>query len=267
VYLISFLDCPHLTRLCVNENRHKVGKRISADAARYSVRASRSLVPQAVMSESVQPQQHSHEGSRADYITSLALARSHAESHGHPFLSHSHPFRHHDRDNTTPPSRHMPKRLQPSAIPDLRFEPTYLTKLGVTDSGWQSIVWITIRDHAISPLLQGVIWCVALKALTVLFIQLTCQPVQGYRVRFITTITTIIAVPYVVAKSVRRFAASERRQRRRLAPPMGPLNIFTREVGGLVRDTMMEVKLRAKSSKVDYIWTTSVYSCAAERRW
>ncbi|KAF8498228.1 hypothetical protein F5888DRAFT_1612900 [Russula emetica] len=51
----------------------------------------------------------------------------------------------------------MPKRLQP-AIPDLRFEPTYLAKLEVADPGWQSILWITIRDHAISPLLQGALW-------------------------------------------------------------------------------------------------------------
>jgi hypothetical protein len=111
-------------------------------------------------------QQNRHEGSRADYITSLALARSHVEGHGRLFPSHSHPFHHRD---ITHPSEHMPKRLQPSAIPDLRFEPTYLAKLQASDPGWQSIVWITIRDHAISPLLQGALWCVALKALTVLF--------------------------------------------------------------------------------------------------
>ena len=107
--------------------------------------------------------QHQHEGSRAEYITSLALARSNAESHGRLFPSHPHHW-----DNTHS-SKHMPKRLQPSAIPDLRFEPTYLAKLDVADSGWQSIVWITIRDHAMSPLLQGVLWCVALEVLTVLF--------------------------------------------------------------------------------------------------
>ncbi|KAI0274145.1 hypothetical protein BGY98DRAFT_1099182 [Russula aff. rugulosa BPL654] len=77
-------------------------------------------------------QQHWHEGSRADYITSLALARS--------------------------TQRHTPKHLQPSAIPDLRFEPTYLAKLEAADPGWRSVVWITIRDHAISPLLQGALW-------------------------------------------------------------------------------------------------------------
>jgi autophagy-related ATG43-like protein len=105
--------------------------------------------------------QHWHEGSRADYITSLALARSNAESHGRLFTSHSHPFHRHDNTRT---STHVPKRLQPSAIPDLRFEPTYLAKLEVADPGWKSVAWITIRENAISPLLQGVIWCVAFKA-------------------------------------------------------------------------------------------------------
>jgi hypothetical protein len=109
-------------------------------------------------------QQHWHEGSRADYITSLALARSHAEGHSRLFPSHSHPSHH---PNNTHPSKHTPKHLQPSAIPDLRFEPTYLAKLEAADPGWRSVVWITIRDHAISPLLQGALWCVALKVLTV----------------------------------------------------------------------------------------------------
>lgn len=186
-------------------------------------------------------QQHLHEGSRADYITSLALSRSLAEGHGRLFPSHSHPF-HHDHSH---PSKHIPKRLQPSAIPDLRFEPTYLAKLEAADPGWQSVVWITIRDHAISPLLQGALWCVASKA-PYCFVSLTCQPVQGYRIHFCSATT---AVPYVVAISTRQFAASERRQHRRLAPPMGPLNIFTREVGELVRNTMMDVKLRDGSSR------------------
>lgn len=103
-----------------------------------------------------------HEGSRAEYITSLALARSHAESHGRTFPFHSHPTRnHHDNAHA---SNHMPKRLQPSAIPDLRFEPTYLAKLSTAGSDWQSVAWITVRDHAISPLIQGVLWCVAFES-------------------------------------------------------------------------------------------------------
>jgi hypothetical protein len=136
----------------------------------HTVRASRSLVLhrrglsqlQVVMSM----QQHWHEGSRADYISSLALACIQPDGHGRLFPSHSHPSHH--RDNAHP-SKHMPKRLQPSAITDLRFEPTYLAKLEAADPGWRSVVWITIRDHAISPLIQGALWCVALKALTILF--------------------------------------------------------------------------------------------------
>ena len=106
-----------------------------------------------------------HEGSRADYITSLALARSHAEIHGRPFSFHSHPTWNHRHDNTRA-SKDMPKHLQSSAIPDLRFEPTYLAKLSTAGSDWQSVAWITVRDHAISPLLQGVLWCVAFKSYT-----------------------------------------------------------------------------------------------------
>ena len=122
-------------------------------------------------------QQHGLEGSRADYIASLALARSHAETHGRFFTHHSLPKIHHDDTHT---SRPLPKRLQPSAIPDLRFEPTYLAKLTSTGSDWPSVAWITIRDHAISPLLQGLLWLVAFKVATLL-----CSPdfplTQGYR--------------------------------------------------------------------------------------
>ena len=146
----------------------------------HAVRASRSLIqpaclpnPQVVMST----QQNWHEGSRADYITSLALARSHAEGHGRPLPSHSHLFHHRDAFKVHPP-KHMPNRLQPSTIPDLRFEPTYLAKLEAAESGWKSIVWITIREHAISPLLQGVLWCVAFEG-PYCFVQLTCQTCTG----------------------------------------------------------------------------------------
>ena len=56
-----------------------------------------------------------------------ALSRSQAENQ-----AHFHP---------------RPKRsLNPSLIPDLRFEQTYLTKLEVAGPGMQSVVWITIRD-------------------------------------------------------------------------------------------------------------------------
>ncbi|KAH9967805.1 hypothetical protein BJV74DRAFT_277221 [Russula compacta] len=90
--------------------------------------------------------EHWHTGSRSDYIASLALSRSHAENQGR-FYSHP-----------KYDARNMPKRLRPPAIPDLRFEPTYLAKLAAASPGWQSVVWITVRDQVISPLLQGAIW-------------------------------------------------------------------------------------------------------------
>lgn len=92
--------------------------------------------------------EHWHLGSRSDYIASLALARTHADNQSR---FNSHPK--HDTHN-------MPERLHPSAIPDLRFEPTYLAKLAAAGPGWQSVVWITVRDQVISPLFQGAVWCV-----------------------------------------------------------------------------------------------------------
>jgi len=84
-------------------------------------------------------------GSRPDYITALALSRSHAE-----IQARLHPH----------PKCDSPKRLQPSLIPDLRFEPTYLARLEVAGPGWQSVVWVTVRDQVLSPLIQGALWCV-----------------------------------------------------------------------------------------------------------
>jgi Autophagy receptor ATG43 len=99
----------------------------------------------------IMSREHWHLGSRSDYITSLALSHSHAEHLGRV---HSHSRLPHDTRT------HMPKRLQPSAIPDLRFEPTYLAKLSTAGPGWKSVVWVTMRDQVISPLIQGVLWCV-----------------------------------------------------------------------------------------------------------
>jgi hypothetical protein len=95
--------------------------------------------------------EHWHLGSRSDYITALALSRSQVENHGHVY-SHSHPL----RDG----HGHMPKRLQPSVIPDLRFEPTYLAKVAGAGPGWKSVLLVTVRDQVISPLVQGALWCV-----------------------------------------------------------------------------------------------------------
>jgi hypothetical protein len=89
-----------------------------------------------------------HIGSRSDYITALALSRSKAENHG--------------RFNPLPnQDSERPNRLQPSLVPDLRFEPTYLARLAVAGTGFQTVVWVTFRDQVISPLIQGVLWCVA----------------------------------------------------------------------------------------------------------
>jgi hypothetical protein len=88
--------------------------------------------------------------SRSDYITALALSRIKAEN-----LIRLYPH----------PKPDRPKRLQPSLIPDLRFEPIYLSRLAVAGHDWQSVVWTTLRDQVISPLIQGALWCVAHHAL------------------------------------------------------------------------------------------------------
>lgn len=62
-------------------------------------------------------------------------------------------------------------------IPDLRFEQSYLKSIApylrtrtITDSGsehetveivsvqWRKVLWITLRDQIISPLVQGTVW-------------------------------------------------------------------------------------------------------------
>lgn len=100
---------------------------------------------------------------RSDYITALALARTHAENQ-----SGSRPH----------PKPDVPTHLRkPSMIiPDLRFEPTYLAKLAAADPGWQSVIWVTIRDQVISPLLQGALWGTA-----TVFIQPLIRSVFGLR--------------------------------------------------------------------------------------
>ena len=110
-----------------------------------------------------------HTRPRSDYITAFALARSHAE---------------HQSDSHPRPKHDVPKHLKPSMIiPDLRFEPTYLAKLAAAGPGWQSVVWVTIRDQVISPLLQGALWYVRRLQLTIIpratFV--TGPAMQGHR--------------------------------------------------------------------------------------
>jgi hypothetical protein len=112
---------------------------------------------------------------RSDYITALALARTHAENQ-----SGSRPH----------PKPDVPTHLRkPSMIiPDLRFEPTYLAKLAAADPGWQSVIWVTIRDQVISPLLQGALWYVRLLLNLGTFV--TGHVVQGHRDRVHTAFDT-----------------------------------------------------------------------------
>ena len=109
-----------------------------------------------------------HIRQRSDYITALALAHTHAE---------------HQSGSRLHPKHGVPTHLKkPSMIiPDLRFEPTYLAKLATADPGWKSVVWVTIRDQVISPLLQGILWYVRLLLHPMTYV--TGNVVQGNRNR------------------------------------------------------------------------------------
>jgi hypothetical protein len=168
--------------------------------------------------------EHWHAGSRSDYITSLALSRSQAENNSH---IHFHP----KHDLHAP--KHVP--VQRSVIPDLRFEPTYMAKLASADPGWQSVLWITVRDQVISPLLQGMLWCVCVPPVSAPLPYLTWSA-QGHRVCLDTAFGT---VPYRVAVSITRQKAPKGRQRCGLAPPVGPLTFSRCQVGECVGSSMM----------------------------
>src|SRR5712672_1445314 len=166
-------------------------------------------------------QEYWHAGSRSSYLTALAFVRSHAEHHGR---FPSHPM--HDA--------RTPMRLPPSAIPDLRFEPTYLAKLATAGPGWQSVLWVTVRDQVISPLIQGALWCVvcvplARRDLTTIF------HLQGCRIRVHTTLGTI---SFWMAVFASRPAASEGRQCCSLAAPVGPFALSRFKVGKLGKNSM-----------------------------
>lgn len=114
-----------------------------------------------------------HTRPRSDYITALALARTHTENQSGSRLH---------------PKHDVPTHLKPSMIiPDLRFEPTYLAKLAAADPGWQSVVWVTIRDQVISPLLQGALWHVRLLPYPMTYVT---RHVQGHRDRVHTAFDT-----------------------------------------------------------------------------
>ena len=85
--------------------------------------------------------------------------------------------------------------------------------------------------------------CTLVRRITpVLLTTALCSPdyprTQGCCVHLCTAINTI---PFLVAASARHLTSSERRQRRRLAPPVGPLALSAHEVGGLVGSSMIDV--------------------------
>lgn len=57
-----------------------------------------------------------------------------------------------------PTRRHRPN-LPP--LPDLRFEQSYLASIQHAES-WQRVLWITVRDQVLLPLVQGTLWTLAL---------------------------------------------------------------------------------------------------------
>ena len=84
--------------------------------------------------------------SRSDYITDLAAVNA------------RHERREHSRTRGPP-------------IPDLRFEPTYMRKVGqhvriekkeggveVVHVEWGKVLWITTKDQILAPMLQGAVW-------------------------------------------------------------------------------------------------------------
>ncbi|KAL2108215.1 hypothetical protein VUR80DRAFT_4107 [Thermomyces stellatus] len=66
-----------------------------------------------------------------------------------------------DSDDETPfavhkrPAKHFPP------IPDLRFEQSYLQSISKAETWWQ-VVFITVKDQVVFPLLQGFLWNITL---------------------------------------------------------------------------------------------------------
>lgn len=81
---------------------------------------------------------------------------------------------------STQDKHHLPS-LPP--IPDLRFEYSYLRRIEPYHQGsetqWGRIVWATILDQVISPMLQGAIWCVSMDLFTTLFLTDLSRAIAG----------------------------------------------------------------------------------------
>ncbi|KAJ5223606.1 hypothetical protein N7468_008148 [Penicillium chermesinum] len=63
-----------------------------------------------------------------------------------------------DEDRQIRPVR---RRQTLPALPDLRFEQSYLASLKDADT-WGRVAWITVRDQMLLPLFQGTLWTLAL---------------------------------------------------------------------------------------------------------
>ncbi|KAE8446130.1 hypothetical protein EG329_012501 [Mollisiaceae sp. DMI_Dod_QoI] len=55
----------------------------------------------------------------------------------------------------------VPRRPSFGPLPDLRFEQSYLASIAGADSRWR-VLWITVRDQVFLPLIQGMVWSLAL---------------------------------------------------------------------------------------------------------
>ncbi|CAL3966014.1 hypothetical protein PZA11_002809 [Diplocarpon coronariae] len=55
----------------------------------------------------------------------------------------------------------VPRRHSFGPLPDLRFEQSYLTSIRHAESNW-GVAFITLRDQLVLPLVQGMLWTLAL---------------------------------------------------------------------------------------------------------
>ncbi|KAH8683305.1 hypothetical protein BGZ60DRAFT_368528 [Tricladium varicosporioides] len=56
----------------------------------------------------------------------------------------------------------LPRRPSFGPLPDLRFEQSYLASIAGADTRWK-VIYITVRDQVMLPLLQGMVWTLALQ--------------------------------------------------------------------------------------------------------
>ncbi|EPE34086.1 hypothetical protein GLAREA_07099 [Glarea lozoyensis ATCC 20868] len=68
-----------------------------------------------------------------------------------------------DEDEDVPYSvlKPLPRRQSFGPLPDLRFEQSYLSSIAGAESNW-GVAFITIRDQLVLPLVQGMVWSLAL---------------------------------------------------------------------------------------------------------